>query len=100
MGAVHLHVDYTAPLDELRGELGRIVEESDLWDGREVGLQATDTKDRTLELRIVASAADAPRAWDLRCHIRERLVDYLVRNHPDAPPRIRDEVIGAAADAG
>ena len=45
-------------------------------------------------------SADAPRAWDLRCLIRERLVDYLVRNHPGALPRIRDEVIGAGADAG
>jgi hypothetical protein len=45
-------------------------------------------------------AADAPRAWDLRCLIRERLVDYLVRNHPGALPRVRDEVIVAGADAG
>jgi hypothetical protein len=45
-------------------------------------------------------AADAPRAWDLRCLIRERLVDDLVRNHPDALPRVRDEVIVAGADAG
>jgi hypothetical protein len=65
-----------------------------------VGLQATDTKDRTLELRIVASAADAPRAWDLRCLIRERLVDDLVRNQPGALPRFRDDVIVAGADAG
>lgn len=100
LGAVNLHVDYTAPLDELREELARVVEGSDLWDGRELGLQATDTKDRTLEVRIVASAADAPRAWDLRCLIRERLVDYLVRNHPDALPRVRDEVIWARVDAG
>ncbi len=77
-----------------------MVAETDLWDGREVGLQATDTRDRTLELRIVATAADAPRAWDLRCHIRERLVDYLVRNHPYALPRLRDELIGAGVDAG
>ncbi len=100
MGAVYLHVDYTAPVEELREELGRVVAETDLWDGREVGLQATDTRDRTLELRIVATAADAPRAWDLRCHIRERLVDYLVRNHPYALPRLRDELIGAGVDAG
>jgi small-conductance mechanosensitive channel len=100
MGAVYLHVDYTAPVDELREEVGRIVRDTDLWDGREIGLQATDTKDRTLELRIVASAADAPRAWDLRCHIRERLVDYLVTHHPGALPRVRDEVIVAGADAG
>lgn len=100
MGSVYLHVDYTAPVDELREELRRVVDGTDLWDGREVGLQATDTRDRTLELRIVASAADAPRAWDLRCLIRERLVDYLVRNHPGALPRVRDEVIVAGADAG
>jgi small-conductance mechanosensitive channel len=100
LGTVLLHVDYTAPVDELREELGRIMADTDLWDGRDFGLQATDTKDRTLELRIVASAADAPRAWDLRCLIRERLVDYLVQHHPEALPRVRDELIGAPLAAG
>ena len=79
MGAVYLHVDYTAPVDELRPELGWVVEATDLWDGREVGLQATDTKDRTLELRMS---------------------DDLVTHHPGALPRIRDKLIGAGADGG
>jgi small-conductance mechanosensitive channel len=27
--------------------------------------------------------------WDLRCEVRERLLDFLQREHPDAPPRFR-----------
>lgn len=91
IGAVSLHVDYTAPLDDLRAELDRIVAETPLWDGRVVNLQATESHERTLELRVLASAADAPRAWDLRCLVRERLIDYLVRERPEALPRVRGE---------
>lgn len=93
IGSVTLQVDYTAPIEEMRAELERIVGESDLWDGRVVNLQATDSHERTLELRALASAADAPRAWDLRCLVRERLVDYLVRAHPQALPRTREELL-------
>jgi hypothetical protein len=51
--------------------------------GRKVKvLQVTDTRERTLELRILASAPDAPSTWNLRCEIREKLVAFQSR--PDA----------------
>lgn len=34
LGTVFLRTDYTAPVDELRAELTRILESSDWWDGR------------------------------------------------------------------
>ena len=55
-------------------------------------LQVTDAKEQTLELRVLASAADSSSAWDLRCEIREKLVDFLQRNHPGALPRMRAEL--------
>jgi hypothetical protein len=42
-----------------------------------------------MEVRILASAADAGLAFDLRCEIREKLLAYLVREHPSALPRLR-----------
>ena len=48
-----------------------------------------DAKERTLEVRALASAADASLAWNLRCEVREKLVDFLPRNHQDSLPKIR-----------
>ena len=36
----------------------------------------------TVQLRVLLSAADAGRLWDLRCHVREQLILFLQRNYP------------------
>ena len=59
-------------------------------------LQVTDAREHTLQLRALASAADASLAWDLRCEVREKLVDFLQRRCPDSLPRMRAELAGAA----
>jgi small-conductance mechanosensitive channel len=92
LGTVFLYVDYTVPLEPLRREFDRILVESKLWDRRVKVLQVTDAKERTLELRALASAADAGTAWDLRCEVREKLVDFLQKNHPQCLPRLRAEL--------
>jgi small-conductance mechanosensitive channel len=89
LGTVYLYTDYTVPVQAVREELQRIVEGSDLWDGRVVGLVVTDAKEHTLELRALVSAADASKAWDLRCLVRENLISYLQENHPESLPRLR-----------
>lgn len=89
LGTVFIHVDYSAPLDELRAELTRILEASPLWDRKVAVLQVTDAKERTLEVRALASARDASAAWDLRCEVREKLIAYLQKNHPGSLPRLR-----------
>ncbi len=92
IGSVFLYVDYVVPLSALRSELDRILGESNLWDHKVKVLQVTDAKEQTLELRVLASAADSSSAWDLRCEIREKLVDYLQRNYPGSLPRMRAEL--------
>jgi small-conductance mechanosensitive channel len=89
LGTVFLHVDYTVPVDAVRQELTRILEGSKLWDRKVNVLQVTDVKDTTLELRALASAADAGKAWDLRCEVREKLVTFLQKNYPESLPRVR-----------
>ncbi|GMU69324.1 MAG: hypothetical protein AMXMBFR37_16560 [Steroidobacteraceae bacterium] len=102
LGTVFLHVDYTVPLAELRSEFERLVRASPLWDGRVQGVQVTDAKESTLELRCLASAADASKAWGLRCELREKLVDWMQRNHPESLPRARAMVstMGSARGSG
>lgn len=92
LGTVFLHVDYTVPLQALRDELDRIMECTDLWDKRVKLIQVTESKERVLELRVLVSAVDAPTAFDLRCLVREKLVEFLQRKYPDALPRTRAEL--------
>ncbi len=89
LGTVVLYLDYAVPVDRLRLELTRILNASRYWDGRVNALQVTDATEHTLQLRALASAADASRAWDLRCEIREKLIAFVQQNYPDSLPRIR-----------
>ena len=56
LGSVILHVDYTVPVERLRGKLEQIVHESKLWDGKVAVLQVTDTPGSMVELRALVSA--------------------------------------------
>ena len=87
-----MYADYTVPVEAVRAELERIVRDAPDWDGRVVNLQVTGASERAVELRALVSAADSSRAWDLRVHVRERLLAYLQREHPDALPRARVEL--------
>lgn len=100
LATVFLHVDYRAPLDAVRAELPRILAASPHWNGKVNALQVTDAKPHTLELRALASADDASRAWDLRCEVREKLVTFIQREYPDSLPRVCGEFEAAVADSG
>ncbi len=92
IGAVLLYTDYTVPVEQLREEYGRILESSPLWDGKIRTVQVTDVKEHTMELRFLMSAANPPATFDLRCDVREKLIDYLQKHYPYALPRVRTAV--------
>jgi small-conductance mechanosensitive channel len=89
IGTVYLFADYTLPVAEVRAELERILAATDLWDGKVQNLQVTDVSERTMQLRALMSAPDSSTAWNLRCHVRERLLDFLQRRFPEHLPRTR-----------
>lgn len=89
IGAVILHLDYRAPVDAIRTKLDEVLKGTPLWDGKVSNVQVVDARQATIELRILATAKDAPTAWDLRCHVREEIIGFLQRAHPDALPRTR-----------
>jgi hypothetical protein len=84
LGSVVLHLDYRAPVAELRREAHRLVQASPLRDGRDWVLQVVDSTPLSIVVRVLASSADAPSSWDLRCEIREVLIEFLKYHHPDA----------------
>ena len=89
IGTVLLYVDHEVSIPDLRAETERIVRASPLWNGDVFALQVTDFRETVVEVRILASATHAGRAFDLRCEIRERLLDYLQSSQPQAMPRLR-----------
>jgi small-conductance mechanosensitive channel len=92
LGTVELDMDWTVPVPQLRAELERFVEAHPAWDGREVTVQVTDATGSLVKVRAVVSAADAPTLWELRCAVREYLVEWIRTHHPDALPRTRAEL--------
>jgi small-conductance mechanosensitive channel len=92
LGTVLIYTDYTIPVNEVREELNRILKSSDKWDGKVSGLQVTNTTERTMELRALMSAADASIAWDLRCEVRGKLIEFIQKKYPDALPKARAEL--------
>lgn len=89
LGTIYIYTDYQVPIDAVRAEAERIVTESEHWDGRTCGLVVTNANERAVELRVVISAADGSKQWDLRCEVREKLIKYLQREHPECLPRTR-----------
>jgi small-conductance mechanosensitive channel len=97
LGTVEIDCDWTMPVEEVREELRRFLEATDLWDGRVSVLQVTEATGPTIRLRALVSASDAPTLWDLRCLVREHLVAWVRDRHGDALPKTRAE-IGARVD--
>jgi small-conductance mechanosensitive channel len=92
LGTVFIYADYTLPVQRIREELHSILRASDLWDGRVWGLQVTGKTERAVELRALMSAPDASSAWDLRCKVREELLEFIQKNYPESLPRLRAEL--------
>lgn len=92
IGSVFLYTDYSVSFNDLRDELTRLLNETELWDKKVNVLQVTDTKQTTVEIRILVSAKNSPTAWDLRVHIREKMIEYIQKNYPDSLPKTRIEL--------
>ena len=84
-----VHADYTVPVDAIRTEVTRLCKASPNWDGKVVGVQVTEATDHAVVVRALMSSADASKNWDLRCEVREKLIAFLQKNHPQCLPRVR-----------
>ena len=102
LGTVFLYTDYDVPFDKLREELTRILNSTDLWDGKVNVLQVTDSKPQSVEIRALMSAKDSSTAWDLRVLVREKLIVFLQQNYPEsiARTRLRIEKIESQENTG
>jgi small-conductance mechanosensitive channel len=92
LGTVLLWVDFQVPLAPLRAELERICAEAPDWDHRLAQLQVVDASERAMQIRALVSAVDSSKAWNLRCRVREGLIEYLQHHYPEGLPRLRADL--------
>jgi small-conductance mechanosensitive channel len=89
---VYLYLDYTMPIEPLRLEFARILTSSPRWDNRVNVLQVSDASEHAIQVRALMSAADSGSAWDLRCEVREKLLEFVQQKYPHCLPRNRNEL--------
>ncbi len=100
LGTVELDLDFEVPVGAMRAELKRLLALTELWDERVGILQVTDAVGGLVRVRALVSAHDAPTLFDLRCFVREGLVDWLRRAAPEGLPRTRlERAVDGADDA-
>lgn len=92
LGVVYIEVDYAAPVQKIRDALAVILEGTTWWDKKTKILQVTNSKAQTMELRILVSAINPTCAWNLKCYVREKLIEFLQNNYPDCLPKMRLEL--------
>ncbi len=95
IGAVLLRVGPIVSVDRLRRKLDEIVHQTPLWDGKVARLEVTDVTIDAVELRALVSARSPTQSWDLRCQVREKLLEFLQAS----PSEINTGASEAAASA-
>ncbi len=100
LGTVELDVDFTVPVDAMRAEVNRLLKDNDLWDRRSSAVYVTDAVGGYLRVRITVSASNSGALFDLRCAVREGVVDWLQRSVPGALPQRRLQPSFASGDHG
>lgn len=89
---VFFYFDYTLPIEPLRDQLQKILNQSQYWNKKLGQLQMTDAKDSVIEIRVLSSADDTGSAWNLRCEIREKLITFVREKYPHCLPRTRADI--------
>jgi len=93
LGAVEFDLDWRVSPSEMRQKLDEVLEKTDLWDGRAKVLQVTDAVGGFVRIRILVTAADAPTLFDLRCLVREQMVEWLHTKDENALPITRVQMV-------
>lgn len=97
IGTVFIWVDYRMPLEPLREAARRACESASEWDQRLCLLQVVEAGERSMQLRVLVTSSNSSLNWDLRCKVREALVDCMQRDWPQHLPLMRAEVAEGSA---
>ncbi|MBC7415736.1 MAG: mechanosensitive ion channel [Herminiimonas sp.] len=95
LGTVHVWTDFGMPVGAIRREAERICSNAPDWNRVLCVTHVTDSNERAMQLRILVSASDASQCWELRCRVREGIVDFIQREYPRFLPRVRTDLDAA-----
>ncbi len=87
MGTVEIALDWSVSVGAFRRQVDKLLTSTDLWDGRSFSVQVTDVTENKLTIRVSISARNAGDLWDLRCYLREHLVEWVLAEQPNAVPK-------------
>lgn len=81
-GTVMLYLDPAVDVGAIRAEFERQIAADPRWDRRKQGVQVTNMTHEAMEVRLLMTASDSSALFDLRCAIREGMLDWLRREPP------------------
>ena len=96
-GEVIWEVDWDLPITAARKQLEYLLSQTDLWNGKTGILQIKAAENYRLRMRAVVSAKDSATLTDLQNYVREKMVQWIQEEAPQAIPHIR-KCGGNAAD--
>ncbi len=93
IGSVYYYVDMRADVERIRKKVEELAKTTKDWDRNVVNVQITDVSEpsMTMQLRVLVSASDSGKAWNVRCEMREKLIAWMRDEYPEALPRRRQE---------
>lgn len=91
IGTAFFQLNYHAPIPKLREKLKEILDTTPLWNGKSWALQVTDTQGQLMVVRALMSARNSGETFDLRCLVREKMIEFITQEYPEALPSTRVE---------
>ena len=94
IGSVLLYLDYAAPVDVIREKAIELVNQTKQDNASVVNVQVTNTSRDAIELRVLVNSDSTNTTSNICADLREKLIAFLHKEHPDALPRRRNEIVG------
>ncbi|MFN6934316.1 MAG: mechanosensitive ion channel family protein [Tsuneonella sp.] len=83
-GPVFLQLAPEAEVASIRAEFERFIAEQPQWDRRTATALMTEARAGSIELRLAMSASTISELFELRCAVREHMLDWLQREQPQS----------------
>jgi small-conductance mechanosensitive channel len=92
IGNIALFLDYAAPVDLIRRKAAELVGTME-GNAKVTSVQVTNVTAAAIELHIWIDSDSAAATANVSAGLREKLIAFLEREHPEALPRQRNEIV-------
>jgi small-conductance mechanosensitive channel len=96
LGNVILYLDYSAPVDIVRKKAIELVEQSERGKAAVSSVQVTNTTTQGIQVQILVHSEATSITNNVCADLREQLIAFLNKDHPEALPRSRNETFDPA----